>query len=251
MFGRVFALEMRKQRKASLSVLLVMILAVAGTVIFVSQGRWSVAEAYLGAMTFCVIGLPLIGSVLGASAAMGIRNQNVRDSEEMLPSTPARKVFGAYLASALYFLGIVLLVFAFYPSGRNEVGWIGLALPYLHFLAFAITYALKLPVLGAGLAVILVAVETFFTGAFIRISLAFPSLNLALFWLAFSIPVWVAAALALWMLARQIERNKRPGILKGAIAACCFLFAPVCSGLVWYLITEVFRAGISVWDLWR
>ena len=198
MFRNVFVLELRKQRKASLSVLLVMILGVLGTSFVVARGRWSFADIYLGAMSFCVIGLPLIGTVLGSSAAMGIRNQSVRDSEEALPSTPAGKVFGAYLASAIYFLGIVLVVFALYPSGKAELKWIWLAVPYLHFLAFALTYSLKLPVLGAGLAVILVGVDTFFIGSFFPNFLAFSDFRPVLFWwLPFLIPAWVIGILAL------------------------------------------------------
>ncbi len=242
---------MRKQRKASLSVLLVMILGVTGTTFFVAQGKWSVAEAYLGAITFCLYGLPLIGAIVGASAAMGIRNQSVRDSEEMLPSNPAEKVFGAYVAGAIYFLGIVLMVFAMYPSWTMELTWFALALLYLHFLAFSITYALKLPVLGAGLAVILVGLDTFFMASFSRIAVLSP-LSTVPFWLASTIPVWVAGALGLWMLASQIECNKRPGILKAALTTACFLFAPVFSGLLWFLVSKVFRTGIdNIWDLWR
>ena len=253
MFRRVFALELRKQRKASLSVLLVMILGVLGTSFVVARGRWSFAEAYLGAITFCVIALPLIAAVLGASAAMGIRNQNVRDSEEALPSAPAGKVFGAYLASVIYFLAIVLVVFALYPSGKVELKWIWLAVPYLHFLAFALTYSLKLPVLGAGLAVILIGLDAFFIGSFIPNFLAFSDFKPALFWwLPFVIPAWLAGALALRMIARQIERNRRPGILKAAIAAMCFLFPLLFSGLLWFLIAKVFRTGTeNIWDVWR
>ncbi len=234
MFRRILALELRKQRKASLSILLVVVLGILGTTFIVAQGTWSFAEAYLGSMTFCLYGLPLIGAVLGASAAMGIRNQSIRDSEEMLPSNPARKVFAAYLTSAGYFLAIDLMVFALYPSSSTLLFWIELALvalAYLHFLAFAITYALKLPVLGAGLAVILVGLDTFFTISFVQTTIMYPP-GMAFFWMACSIPEWVAGALGLWMLARQIERNKRPGVLKAALAALCFLSAPVFSVLL-------------------
>jgi hypothetical protein len=251
----VLRLELWKQRKLFFSTLFVLILGVTFPAIFLSVIRSVGAiESLSGAGAFLILLLPLVIVFLAASAGSSLRKTEDRNHEELLPVHPFLRVYGAYFVSFFYTAIICLLVFsllsvqevfrlASYRGGIFELpfevlllyGW------SLHCLSFGISYVLNLPVLGAGLALILSTVDLFFRTVFLYHTRFCHSDSLEWTFPTLIVPIacaFISAAIA----ASRLERGLRLGIKAVFPLVLCFLVVPVWTVLIAFSKSSSFWA---------
>src|SRR5687768_11542875 len=99
----VFRLELWKQKKSFLSILLVLALGAGMPAVLLPVIRpIGSNDSFLGAAAFLIFLLPLVIAFLGASGASALRKTEERMHEELLPVHPLIRVSGAYIANFLY-----------------------------------------------------------------------------------------------------------------------------------------------------
>ena len=255
----ILRLEFWKQRKTFFSIIFVLALGVAGPAAVLPTIRsFRTIESFSGAAVFLILLMPLVIVFLGASAAASLRKTEDRNHEELLPVHPFQRVYGAYLVSFSYTAFVTLLSFSL--LGIQEVFSLasyqlrifelpfGILLLYvwsLHCLSFSISYVLNLPVLGAGISLILSTVDLFFRAVFLYYYRYWSSDSVSWVSLTFLIPVafvLISPAIA----AFRLERESRLGIKAGFPLFLCFLVVPVWTLLIAYAISPSFWAFF--WD---
>jgi hypothetical protein len=235
----VLKLELWKQRKTFLSTVLVLVLGVAVPAALLPMVRSvRVIESFSGAAAFLVLLMPLVIVFLAASAGAPLRKTEHKNHEELLPVHPFLRVYGAYFVSFCYTAVILLLSLSL--LGIQEVFYIAnyrmrlfelsfaVLLLYawsLHSLSFAITYVLNLPVLAAGISLILATVDLFFRAAFVYY---FRYWSVDQGWVVLTLPLPIALVLiSLAIAAKKLERGSRLGFKAGAPLLLCFLLGPI------------------------
>ncbi len=258
MTGAILYLEASKQRNtfgsAMILIGLTVILAnVEG--LLLQRDLLEVTSAVAQILLVCAV--PMLAMLLGASAGVSLRTSLNRNAEEPLPFPPVRKLLGAYIVSLAYLLeATTVLAILNYFTGTFSSFWLSnwktefhialVALPKLHLLCFLLSYWLRQPALGAGLALAMITVELYglwlLSGVF-----QFPYYG---FWyyssseVSFFIRVgvcaligWCGATGSMFFLARNLETQERnsyvksffyfAGLAAGAIAVFCTLHAAV------------------------
>lgn len=234
MLSKVMQLEAAKQKNAFVSVLVILavtILVVNAEALINHRDLREVMSA-LSAVLMAV-GVPLLAVLLGGSAGTGLRGQAVRSAEEMLPFSPVRKVFGAYLTSLAYLLALgtalVSTGLALSNSGVLEaievpVFLIPIMSVLLHLFSFLFCYWLGQPFFGGGLALLLAGAEGFLL--FILYSLRWipeygntSAEHFAKWMVAVLCASAIGGIAALVVLARRVEHQKRLFLVPGFAAA--------------------------------
>ena len=278
MLANIIALELRKHRKSFFSTLFVIVVGVLGTAVFTSyMNRLSPHEAFVGAAAFLICGLPLLTVMFGVQSAVSLRREAERSQEEVIPVSPITRVSGAYLTSLLFFLAVALPILGLLGSAEvyNVVYiWLGSALLYpvlclvllihLHLLGFAISYWLNLPVLGGGLALILIVIDTFEKSVLIAVSrnLWFMGMGVEVpykfieIWMpGTTLMAWLLGLTGLMFVATKVERGKRLGYSKGLLVALVLVLGPILStAIVEVVATRADRLlipqGLSFWSVY-
>ncbi len=171
MLSKVMQLEAVKQKNAFVSVLIllaVIVLVVNAEALINHRDLREVISALSAVLM--VGGVPLLAVLLGGSAGTGLRGQSARSAEEMLPFSPVRKVFGAYLTSLVYLLalGAALIAAGFMLSDATVLESIEVPVflvpamsLLLHLFSFLFCYWMGQPFFGGGLALLLAGAEGF------------------------------------------------------------------------------------------
>lgn len=248
MLKQVVQLELTKHKKSFFSLIVIVLLSFVLIQFMPSYFKGYADYDVVGAgMTFLVVfGIPMLAVVMGAIHAAVLRRDPEKSAEEPLPVSPDRKVLGGYLGSLIYFLLIAVPFMLCYPSfiqtsafGHmmdnifalliSSSWWLALLL--LHLLSFALTYWLKQPIMGGGLAVIAILTQ----GA-LMMSMAWELPNRPLssyrltyyyeWWQFSSVQTTVAVVLittafliafrSLLLLGRKLERGVRINFLTAA-----------------------------------
>lgn len=235
----VLKLELWKQKKTFFSTLFVLVLGVAVPAVLLPTIRpVRTMEALSGAAAFLILLMPLVIVFLAASAAASLRKTEDRNHEELLPLHPFQRVYGGYFVSFCYSAVILLLSLSllgiqevFYVANYRlrlfELSFVVLLLYAwsLHSLSFVITYVLNLPVLAAGISLILATVDLFFRAIFVhyfRYWSADPG------WVVLTLPIPTALVLiSLAIAAKKLERGSRLGFKAGTALFLCFLQGPI------------------------
>lgn len=241
MFTDVAKLEINKQQRNALSVLLILAIAIFTALVhgvFRPARLMDLMKVLSVAAVYCI---PVIGLVFGIAAAAGIRGEQRRMAEEMLPFSPRQRVLGAYIISLLLLTALsVFFVTACWWAGELMflkawplVGpyWVLIpAVLYLHLLAFTLTYWTGQPLLGGGLALVCAALTGFCLFSLLSLYDR-PFFDFS--WQEFPLSlakgaaiVALAAFAVLWILPPRIERHRafRPDALVLGALLC---LAPV------------------------
>lgn len=176
MFRNVIALELKKHAKSAWSLLaLLAAVQIVVMAIFYLADRSSMDLAVRYALGV-VIGTSVwfFPPLLGTSTGARLRRDPERIAEEMLPASPSQRVFGAYFGGLLYlalflFASLVVLMFAFAPPPQVLWEAVILFLPailHFHLLNFTFAYWIRMSILGAALASLLVIFQ-FVSAAFL------------------------------------------------------------------------------------
>lgn len=233
MFGSVVRLELRKQRRNALSVLLVIAIFLAVALGIGLYRRHADPDLLPGLLAAFALGIPIVAVCTGAPVAAALRSQ--RKAEEMLPFHPVSRLVGAYLVSHLYFLAISagMLAVGFPNEDLHRdftIARLALAVLQLHFLAFFISYWLNQAFLGGALAALLVGGELFLSFTMVRFAQQVPGpyeLMLSRSWALAAIVALILGGIAtVPMLSRRLEREKPAGLWMGSVIAV-FLIAPL------------------------
>jgi hypothetical protein len=272
-------LELRKQKKGFLSALLMFGISITWVAAMLAVqhlriwlwGADNPFEVMRGALAGTLLfGIPLASILFPAGAAMMLRNSSNSNAEEPLPISPIRRVASAYLISLLYFVSFTVLIlfiaaafhafsfFGDYEDLSNRVLLIALALLHLHFLTFVFCYWLKMPILGIGVALIILAAEGF------SIFHLTPLLNWlywryqarstfeSLFW-KWVLPEYALSLIgfpaALWFLSNKLEHSEKAGwrnsflVLAGLLCGCAALW-----GSLLYAGSRIEKSLYSTWN---
>jgi hypothetical protein len=164
----LISLELRKQRKSFLGLLL--IIAISLTLISTSVstfGELPTGESFsLIAIMFQLFGISFFGLLLGASAGAALRSSE-RKAEEDIPVRPTKRILAAYIASLLYL--IILRTILFVVCALNseflqesyKFHLLMVAVLPLHSAAFVFSYWLSQGLLGSVFSVIATAISAF------------------------------------------------------------------------------------------
>ncbi|HJZ13122.1 MAG TPA: hypothetical protein VJ521_13280 [Acidobacteriota bacterium] len=277
MMTKVMSLEFQKHKKAFFSVLSIIALGIfAATLIASNVSRLSIREGLVGAGVFSICMLPLVAVIFGVQSATSLRREAEKSHEEVFPVRPGIRVAGAYLASLIYFSAITLLVLGLLGYGEvYEVvyAWIGLPIYYpglgfllllqTHFLAFAFTYWLRLPLLAGGVALILQSLDAFVKSVLISVNKSFYFPISGLFtdttinsWLfGATVFAWGAGMVAIFSFATRLERGARLRFSRASAMVLCLINGPILSALILSQIiaqmnTELELYGYSFWSLY-
>jgi hypothetical protein len=255
----VLRLELWKQRKIFFSTLFVLILGVTfPAIVLPIIGSVRTIESLSGAAAFLILLMPLVIVFLAASAGASLRKTEDKNHEELLPIHPFLRVYGTYLVNFGYTALIFLLSLSllgiqevFYVSNYRlrlfELSFEVLLLYAwsLHSLSFGISYVLNLPVLAAGITLILATIELFSRAVFVhyfRYFSAEPS------WLVLTIPIpTIVVLISLAIAAKKLERGSKFGMQASLLLVFCFLLGPIWTILTGYTLTASYWPYF--WDL--
>ena len=252
----VLRLELWKQRKLFISTLFVLVLGVTLPAMFLLSLRSvRVNESLSGAAIFLILLMPLVIVFFGASAGTSLRKIEDRNHEELLPVHPFVRVYGTYCVN-LFYTGLICLL-AFSLLGLGDVFSLAnyrltvFELPFrilllyawsLHCISFGIGYVLNLPVLGAGLALILSTADLFFRTVFLYYTRYFSFDPLDWSFPILILPI-ACALISSAFAASRLERGLPLGIKAGLPLILCYLVTPG-----WILFT-IFSKSVYSWDL--
>ncbi|MCI0447971.1 hypothetical protein L0152_32730, partial [bacterium] len=162
-------LELRKQGKTFLGLLLIIVLCL--TVVTASVSTFAGLPADESFLSITVMlqafGIPFFALILGGGAGSALRSAE-RKAEEDIPVRPIKRVFAAYLTSLFYLiiLGTILFLasrpfqYSFYLQESYQVPLIAATLLSLHSAAFVFSYWLSQALLGSIVSVIATASPT-------------------------------------------------------------------------------------------
>lgn len=179
MLTQSLLLEIRKHRRSFIATSCVLLAGVFGTVwIGVLLNTWDWLIGVSGGVAMLVFCIPFLAVLFGSMTATSLRREPEQPAEEPLPINPLVRVGGAFLAGLFFFLCLAValpFLFAFpdvfnyaYQSPTVQLifgplfWWLVFGVLHLYALAFLLSYWLKQPILGSGLALLVLALEVYF-----------------------------------------------------------------------------------------
>ncbi|PWT91658.1 MAG: hypothetical protein C5B54_04910 [Acidobacteria bacterium] len=263
MSTNILSLEFKKQKITFFNTLLTMSLSAITFVVALTVINRTFSTEFLGAFSIALsgIGVPVLAMIYGATAAYHLRTQ--RNIEELLPVSAVKKVFASYLVSLPYYLcsAVVILMFTFL-IGRQQlpveldepfvVPVVIVGVFFLHLLSFAFTYWLALPVLGVGLAAMVVFTSEFFLFTAITLPFWTESKTIVAVRIAFAVIAGcIGATLSLFFLSKKIERETRIGFFKGGLIALGLCCCAVSSYFALHSLTSILERRLTPSFRWR
>jgi hypothetical protein len=279
MLIQIIRLELAKHKRSAISMVIIVLLSFVLIQFMPSfiKGYADYDVVGAGMTVLVVFGIPVLALAMGAMHAAALRREPEKSVEEALPVSPGRKLMGSYLASLFYFVGIALPFMLLYPSfirvsafGHmmdnifalliSSSWWLALLL--LHLQAFALTYWLKQPIMGGGLAgIAMVAQSTLMMAtAWLLPSLQAQHYRLSYYyewWQLSSVQTMVAATVViaafllnfrgLILLARKLERGIHINFTT-ALKVVFMLFFGVVFALVLFLGFSGFSQDLDCCD---
>ncbi len=212
----LISLELRKQRKSFLGLMLIM-----GFCLTFVNALLSNVAPYNIDQTFLLVvvvlqaaGLPFFALILGSSAGAALRHSG-RKCEEDIPEPPGKRVFSAYITSLIYLGVLATILFAFsFPIKFSaelqkdiNVPFVMVLLLPLHSAAFVFSYWLSQALLGSTVSAMIIGIPAYFFFPFLlfgRIDIIVLAYNAIPGIIALSIHL----SFLLW-LANRIERERR------------------------------------------
>jgi hypothetical protein len=276
-FLNILRLELRKQRRAFLGlVLAISIGAVLVVVTGIALWDWFLDDLFEAWGYAMLAILPMSAMLFAAAAASGLHQS--RETEEALAASPFARVAGAYLISASFIvaLGIATVVSVnisnglfnlthFYWDALLSLNWAsplsedwvtlaaGFALFELHFLTFATAYWFRQPFIAAGISFVVAGSHFFlfkaakilifyaYRGSFVVDPYALGKAEIhELYFLASSLILFLASAVfGLRTVSIRKETGKRiPFALSTLIGASFLLGVGVSAAYVWMLTRD-------------
>jgi hypothetical protein len=245
----LISLELRKQRKTFLGIMLIIVMCL--TVVTASISAFADVRIDQGYLLITAVlqgfGLPFFALLLGCTAGAALKSSE-RKAEEDLPVRPSKRMFAAYIASLSYLLMLIAILFVLTVPIKNSdllqadfmvETMMALLLP-LHCAAFVFSYWISQPLLG-GIVSTIITVPSYlffpfrlFDGFYYtRSNSAFPGF----------IAIGIQILLMFW-LANRIEREKRTRlpvkIAIGAIIVCSIVLSVTAIALLGSVYEQIF-----------
>jgi hypothetical protein len=206
-------LELRKQRKSFLGLLLIIVVSLTFLTSSISVfSKPTFGEMFwMISLLFQLLGLPFFALLLGGSAGATLRHSQ-RKAEEEIPVRASKRVLAAYFASLIYLILLAAILSVLSLSIRSlqadfSYPVVLVVLLPLHSAAFVFSYWLSQALVGSIIAVIAIILPTcFFFPNFL-----FRGMNFTL--ISFNVgpglaTVCIQLSLLLW-LSNRMEREKR------------------------------------------
>lgn len=174
---RCVSLELRKNRLLFIGMAVTFAVSLPASSLVAVMRDAAAAKGLAAALVFwTLVGLPGLAVLFGASAGAGLRADGARSAESLLPVSPRRRVFAAFLAAfahlwlvaLLILLGSFVLSPGWFTTLVTQDAWITthpvvrsffvvliFALTYLLLMSFSLAYAVQHGIMGGMLGLVL------------------------------------------------------------------------------------------------
>ena len=239
----LIGLELRKQSTTFLGLLFIIVMCLTLVTASVSAfAGLTLSEAFSGInLMLGIFGIPFCALILGGGAGAALRSAQ-RKAEEEIPVRPSKRMLAGYIASLIYFILVLTILFAAStlirdPSTREDflVPQLMLILLPFHSAAFVFSYWLSQALLGGVVSTIINV------PAFAFFPYWFYGFHYSNFFSLIAGPGVIAVCIQLslmFWLANRIEREKQISLpTKIAIAlAVAFAFFVSIIAVCWLMV---------------